>query len=346
MKKGKLSIAKLWQRFDHNFLFFLAGFLFLFIPLWPKIPLYSPIEAYIVRVRLEDFIVAGVFFYWLIQLYRQKIVWKNYLLWPILAYIGVGLLSLLSAVFLIKTIPAEALHVSKSLLHWLRYTEYFTLFFIVFSSIKKDWQVKVSLGLLLLATVLIAIYGFGQKYYYWPVYSTMNREFSKGVRLYLTEHARVQSTFAGHYDLGAYLVIVLPILLALALNIKNKTAKIILHLGHWAGLWLLVTSAARSSFLAYALAAEIIILFLAFKKKQKLTRLYYFVSQSIFLVFLFIFTLVVFGDDMSERLLQVVKSNPQTRIIYEVSVEVVKDLKVGEFDTLIKIFPLPIAQNY
>ena len=42
----------------------------------------------------------------------------------------------------------------------------------------------------------------------------MNREFSKGMRLYLSEYARVQSTFAGHYDLGAYLVVVLPLALA------------------------------------------------------------------------------------------------------------------------------------
>ena len=63
----------------------------------------------------------------------------------------------------------------------------------------------------------VAVYGFGQKYLYWPAFSTMNREFSKGWVLYLTEHARVLSTFGGHYDLAAFIMMVLILLWSLFL---------------------------------------------------------------------------------------------------------------------------------
>ena len=82
--------------------------------------------------------------------------------------------------------------------------------FVLYSSIKSKQDVQKILAVMFFTTFAVAFYGFGQRYYYWPVYSTMNREFSKGITLYLTEHARVQSTFAGHYDLGAWLVIILP----------------------------------------------------------------------------------------------------------------------------------------
>ncbi|KXK12267.1 MAG: hypothetical protein UZ22_OP11002000066 [Microgenomates bacterium OLB23] len=40
----------------------------------------------------------------------------------------------------------------------------------------------------------------------------MNPEFAKGRILFLTPEARLSSTFAGHYDLAAYLVLMLPLL--------------------------------------------------------------------------------------------------------------------------------------
>ena len=81
-----------------------------------------------------------------------------------------------------------------------------------------------------LSALFVSLYGVGQKYLYWPVYSTMNREFSKGLQLYLTEHARVQSTFGGHYDYAAYLVIVLPVVMAMAFAVRKPWLKV----GMWA----------------------------------------------------------------------------------------------------------------
>jgi len=57
---------------DDHLLLILAGFLLAFIPLWPKIPVWSPIEQYIVRVRLEDFAILFTAGIWFIQLLRKK----------------------------------------------------------------------------------------------------------------------------------------------------------------------------------------------------------------------------------------------------------------------------------
>jgi len=215
-----LSKNKILSWLDQNVLLLLSGFLIAFIPLFPKIPFFSPIEEYIVRVRIEDFLVLLTIIVWFVQLLRKKIKFKSLTTFFIIAYGLVGLLSVVSAVWVIKTVPLTQNHVLKTLLHYFRYLEYFSLFFIVYSSISKPKDVKILLTTIALSLLGIGVYGYGQKYHYWPVYSTMNREFSKGIRLYLTEHARVQSTFAGHYDLAAYLVIVLRLILSLAYGTK------------------------------------------------------------------------------------------------------------------------------
>src|SRR5690606_7582282 len=131
--------------------------------------------------------------------------------------------------------------------------------------------------------LLVSLYGIGQKYYYWPVYSTMNREFSKGVRLYLTPHARVQSTFAGHYDLGAYLVIVLPLILGCFFVLKNKWLKLLMGTSFVLGLWLLVVSASRTSFVTALVAITLIIIAQAMLKQRWLNKIGWGISR-LFLV--------------------------------------------------------------
>ncbi|NCN45902.1 hypothetical protein GW927_05110, partial [Candidatus Pacearchaeota archaeon] len=257
------KIQSLAKFIDANIILILGSFLMIFIPLYPKIPLFSPIEEYIVRVRLEDIFILITVLIWSVQVLRKKITVHPTFFKLISGYGIFGLLSVLSAMFIIKTVPLESIHIGKTVLHYFRYLEYFSLFFVLHSAIKSKKDVQKVLTILVLTTFAIALYGFGQRYYYWPVYSTMNREFSKGIVLYLTEHARVQSTFAGHYDLAAWLVIVLPIILTLAFKAKQKAIKIAAHLAHWVGLWLLIESAARSSFAAYIVAITVVVIFLS-----------------------------------------------------------------------------------
>lgn len=228
-KNGKPNTAGQVKQFlnwlDQNILLILSGFLLAFIPLFPKIPLFDVIPGYIVRVRPEDILILFTGLIWLIQVLRKKITIETPLTKIVITYAIIGLLSTLSAVFITKTVPLEPLHVGKTLLHFFRYIEYFSLFFFIFTSIKTKKDLRLLTIIVLLTILAVGVYGVGQKYLYWPVYSTMNREFSKGIRLYLTEHARVQSTFGGHYDLAAYLVIVLPLVMALYYSIKKKAEK-------------------------------------------------------------------------------------------------------------------------
>lgn len=261
-------IRKLWHWFDEYFLLLATAFLIIFIPLYPKIPFADIIPGYIVRLRLEDVFIALVAGWWLISLLRRKVTWKTPLTWFILAYLAIGLLSNIGGVYITKTIPEELLHIGKSMLHWARHIQYLSLFFIGYNAVKNRRQALFLVGTVLVALLGVIVYGYGQKYHFWPVFSTMNREFSKGVRLYLGEHARVQSTFAGHYDLGAYLVIILPLTLAVFFGLRdvifnkkwlNRLLSILVGLTWFGGLWLMVMSASRTSFIGYLLAAGLVV---------------------------------------------------------------------------------------
>lgn len=304
---------------SQKILLIIASFLLAFIPLYPKIPLFDVLPGYIVRVRLEDVLVLFAFLYYAVLLFQKKIDWKNSINSWIFAYLAIASLSILSAMFLIKTIPLELIHIGKSVLHLFRYTEYFVLFFLMFSSIKKVKDLKVVLYTLVFTVLAVVIYGYGQRAWYWPVFSTMNREFSKGMVLYLTEHARVQSTFGGHYDLAAYLVIVLPILYLLAIKAKEKKAKTLLLVTHLSGLWLLVSSASRASFIAYLGAVLIGLLMFALKEPKLTQKIGYFIKKSLSYLLLVAVMMYAFGADMRERLEHVLRAYPEAYIIYETS---------------------------
>ena len=297
--------------FDENIMFVLTGFLICFIPLYPKIPLWSPIEQYIVRVRLEDLVIFLSIIIYGIQIFRKKVRWYSAMFWGILAYEIVAVISMLTAFYIIKTVPLQPLHIGKTILHFCRYIEYFSLFFITFGSIKNRQQVKNLLGIFVLTVIAISIYGYGQKYLYWPVYSTMNREFSKGMVLYLTQYARVQSTFGGHYDMGAYLVVALPLILALALQIKSPWKKRGLFLSFWLGTWLLTTSASRMPFVSYVAGVGLVILLNSLLQNSWGEKIKYALSKGLSIGLILIVVFYYFGGDLGERLGYLINANSQ-----------------------------------
>lgn len=317
-KAEKKDVKKLsfLEWLDTNILLLLSGFLLAFIPLFPKLPLFDAIPGYIVRVRIEDIFVGITAIIWFIQLLRKKIVWKTHLSYFIFAYAIVGVLSTLSAVFITKTVPFEPLHVGKTVLHYFRYLEYFSLFFIVYSSVKTRRDLLFLLKTLAATVIGVGIYGLGQKYLYWPVYSTMNREFSKGIRLYLTEHARVQSTFGGHYDLAAYLVILTPLLMSFMFTAKKRLHTFLLWIAFLLATWMLVVSASRSSFISFLIGASIVIFLLTLKKDTIKSKLSFFFSKSIVFGLVVFMTTVWFGADLYERLLQTMEAYPTVHNAY------------------------------
>jgi len=296
---NKISVLR-W--IDDHLLLGISLFLLGFIPLYPKWPLFDVLPGYIVRVRLEDFLILGAVIIWLIYLLRGKVKLKRIpLAKPIAAYLAVGFLSVLSAIFITKTVYPEFIQIAKVFLHFFRRIEYFSLFFIFFSSLKSKRQVWLAIGLLYFVVLAISIYGFGQKYLYWPAYSTMNREFSKGIVLYLTEHARVLSTFGGHYDLAAYIMLTLPILIVVSFLTKKVWVKIGLWLVSLVEFWLLILTASRTSFIAYLVAVSVIFGLLALKK-DKLWALKRWTA----VVGLSLLIMASFGD-LSERFVHVLR---------------------------------------
>ena len=302
-----------WLNFlDNNILLILSTFLLAFIPLYPKLPLFDLIEGYIVRVRIEDFLIAFSLLIYLIQAIRKKISTNTPLTKIVFVYIVVGFLSTLSGIFITHTIPTTQVHLLKSFLHFLRYIEYFSLFFLLFASIKSKKDVHIVASTLVITLLAVGIYGLGQKYLYWPVYSTMNREFSKGIVLYLTEHARVQSTFAGHYDMAAYLVIILPMVLAFLFQKKLKPlTKIALWTSYVIGLLMMILSSARTSLAGLLVGLFLTILIYSLLQKNFVQKIQFFLKQAIINGLIFITLFISFGDNMLERLLQVVEKYPQ-----------------------------------
>jgi hypothetical protein len=262
-------MRKLLSWLDRYWLTAAAGFLLIFLPLYPKWPLFDVLPGYNVRVRLEDVIILAVNVIFWLQVFWGKIKITRAPLWrPMGLYLLVGLISSLSAIFITKTIYPEWIQLAKLFLHWARRAEYFSLFFIVFFAVKTKKQYYGLLLVLAAAVLGVAIYGFGQKYLYWPAYSTMNREFAKGIALYLTEHARVLSTFGGHFDLAAWIMLTIIPLIIFGLlhpNLWWRRAALVLAGTEY---WLLILSASRTSWIAYMLgltAAMILLL----KKKSK-----------------------------------------------------------------------------
>lgn len=305
-------MSKLLKWFDDRLLEYLSFALLIFIPLYPKIPFADVIPGYLVRLRLDDVLVGFAFAIWLIWLIRKKVTLKgNPLIIPMLIYIAVGFISSLAAIFITKTVPLSSIHIEKLFLNWARRIEYFSVFFVFFSSIKSLGQIKKYIYISAVVLLGVSIYGFGQKYLYWPAFSTMNREFSKGIKLYLTEHARVLSTFGGHYDLAAYLMILLTLFIPLILIVKNLLTKAFLLIISLAGFWLLILTVSRTSFLAYLVSITVVFALLAFKKGWLWSLACWFIIMVISLGIM-----LSFGD-LSDRFAHVLKIDQLKTIAFK-----------------------------
>jgi hypothetical protein len=267
---NRLRMGLSW--IDRNLLFLLSVFLLAFIPLFPKIPLFDALPGYIVKVRIEDFFVILTGVVWLRDVITRRIIWNTSYFWFVIMYAVAGLLSIGLGILLLQTIPFEPLHVGKSGLHFVRYLEYFSLFFFFFSSIKSKRHIIATLAVIVITLLGVVGFGLGQKYAQFPVYSTMNREYSKGGKLYLQPGAKPQSTFAGHYDLAAYLVLILPLLFSFSLgkirqkfSLKNWILAAVLFAVHLSGLFMLVLTSSATALGAYGIGMLCVTLLHLFK---------------------------------------------------------------------------------
>lgn len=241
------------QRLDEKIVkILLIGFIFL-VPLYPKLPLKMVNFTYI-AIRLEDIYLSILVLIFLIQVLRKKIrLSTKFISLFIIFWISV-FISFLSGVYWLKTIDYPHL----GFLHSARRIEYMILFFIAGSITKTKEDFFHLINPLLIALTLVNLYALGQKFLGFPAIQTMNPEFAKGRILYLTPEARISATFAGHYDLAAYLVFLIPIVLSFYFFQRKKRYFFLFLFS----LLTLVYTASRISFGSYIISITLLLIFL------------------------------------------------------------------------------------
>ena len=260
-------MKKIFSWISDNILFLATLFLLFFIPLYPKLPLID-IKNTWVYVRIEDFIVLFVLLAWLALFIRKKISLKTPLTLPIIFFWIIGGISTLHGVLVIFPTIANVFP-NIALLNFFRHIEYMSLFFIAYASIRDKKQLPAVIAVLTATLLFVVFYGLGQRYLAFPAYLTMNEEYAKGVAIQLSLLSRVPSTFAGHYDLAAYLVLILPILASLIFGIKNLLGKVALIITVFLGFGLMFMTVSRVSFFVLLVALFIVLLL----QKKKLVLL-------------------------------------------------------------------------
>ncbi len=272
---------------NHLIKILLVGYIF-FIPLFPKLPLRMINYTYI-ALRLEDLYVGLITLAFAVQVYRKKIVLQKKFLVPFIIFWSAVFISFLWGFFIQKSIVFKHL----GLLHSIRRVEYMINFFFFASSIQNKKDFFFYLKALMSVVALVCLYGLGQKYLGWPAVQTMNPEYAKGYLLILDANARISSTFGGHYDLAAFLIFLMPLILACYLAFQSYS-----YLGIFAlALFALVLTASRISYGAYILST---LPFLLFVRKFKL----------FFLVIILTAGLTLASGNLTKRLTRTFQQKP------------------------------------
>ena len=276
------TLLKWLQWLDNNILnIFLYVFVFL-IPLYFKFP-FIDIEYTYIYIRLEDIFVAVFYLLFLIQLLRKKVKLRTKFLIPVILFWISIFISFWIGHYILKTAPVFQL----GMLHTLRRVEYMSMFFVTMSLVTSRKMLIRILSLYVITLFLVSVYGIGQRLLNFPAVQTANPEYARGHILYLTPEARISSTFGGHFDLSAYLVLSIPLAIGYYLYTKRKIVLLVLTLA----VSNLIYTVQRISFFAYGTT---ITMFLLLVRKFKLY---------IYLVLLSAGLILVSGD-LTERFAQ------------------------------------------
>lgn len=205
---------------DNNILKVALGFFIFLIPLYPKLPLRH-VEYTYISIRADDLFIAVLCILFLIQLIRRKITLNKTMLLPILIFWAAVFTSFVWSNYIVKTMPYHQV----ALLHALRRIEYMVVFFIASSLVKSRRDFEFYVYTFLSSIALICAYAFGQKFIGFPAVQTMNPAFAQGLILILTPEARISATFAGHYDLATFFVLLTPLLLGIHFSERFFTLK-------------------------------------------------------------------------------------------------------------------------
>jgi hypothetical protein len=273
-------MKKLFQFLDNYLLKIGVGFALAFIVLYPKLPSIAIAHTW-VYIRLEDFLISLIVLIWFIQLLRKKVVLPLALGIGVALYWVIGLVSLIFCLIFIG--PHLANFFPKiAVLEYLRRIEYMILFFVGFSSVKNKKDILHYIIILFTTITGIILYGLGQRFYVslwhifpkffaqnpfcFPAFLTSNEEFAKGVPLCLTATSRVAATFGGHYDLAAYLVFIIPVVISIFIVTKRWYWKVLTALIGLGSIEILNFTSSRTSFAAYLVG--VVSMLILWKRKK------------------------------------------------------------------------------
>jgi hypothetical protein len=170
-----------------------------------------------IAIRYEDIYVALIYLIFFIQLLRKRVkLNKTYLVLFLLFWLAT-FVSFLLGFYVQHTVRI----LNVGFLNALRRIEYMSIFFVFAAVVKTKKDIIFYLRLILSTVVIVTIYGLGQKYFGWPAVQTMNPEYAKGYILVLDSWSRISSTFGGHYDLSAFLLFLMPLILALTAGVSR-----------------------------------------------------------------------------------------------------------------------------
>lgn len=268
-------MQKLLSWLNSSLKYFIAT-VFLVVILYPKFPTLR-IPGTFVSVRMEDFLLLFVAFIAGIKIFKNiPSLLKNNLERSLLIFILVGFVSVLSGILITQTVSP-----SIGILHWLRRIEYLVPFFLALYAFKvgKKEDLDFYLKLAIMAILIVFVYGYGQKHFAWPVIVTQNQEYSKGVALRWIPGSHINSTFAGHYDLASFLVLILPTIVVLFFSLKGLISRAVCLLAILCGFWLFSSAVSRISVAAFLFSGSLA-LFLVRKYKEMI--LFLVVSLIIF----------------------------------------------------------------
>ncbi|MCL4360142.1 O-antigen ligase family protein [Patescibacteria group bacterium] len=257
-------MKKLYAWCSRHILLILSLFLLAFIPLYPKLPLIN-VQHVWVYIRAEDFAVLLTVFLWGYGIIRKRVTFSTPLTLPILLFWTAGAIATIHGILIIFP-DLSNVFPNVAFLSYLRRIEYMLLFFVAFAAFREKKYYPYLIAVLTGTVLCVSLYGIGQKYFTFPAYLTMNEEFAKGIPLHLSALGRVSSTFGGQYDLAAYLVLTLPVLISLLFGYRSFFVRLILLGTSFLGLFVLFLTVSRISFLAFLLAAGLVL----FWQKKKL----------------------------------------------------------------------------
>ncbi len=236
-----------FRKLDDNLVHISLLAFIVLVSLLPKIPLQH-IEYTYIRLRIDDILPIIPCAIFLIQWLRGKITLNTKFLIPIILFWTAVFISFFVGSFIEKTVVVRNI----GLLHSARRIQYMAIFFVASSAIISEKRFKLYMKVYLVTLLIVALYGFGQRFLAFPSIQSMNPAYVDGRLLILNPEDRINSTFGGHFDLAAYLTFSMPILLGFyfAFNQIRYFVTFVI------GLIILLLTAARSSFGAYVLSTH------------------------------------------------------------------------------------------